>query len=83
MSAPAIGEMYTVTPFRAHDGTMLGRWHCRITGARPGAGHVCAQQITPADGGGWRNRMSTMVPVGALVPLEVQVDLFGDPAGAP
>lgn len=39
------------------------------------------QEIEPGKGG-WCHRMSTAVPVAALVPLEVQVDLFGDPAGA-
>jgi hypothetical protein len=78
---PVVGERYTVTPHKTPHGTPSGRWHCEVKSpARVTEGAWIVWQIEP-DNGRWRRRMSTCVFASALVPLEVQVDLFGDPAG--
>lgn len=93
---PAKGEMYTVIPHRMYDGSktgsQCGAWHCRVKGhafdSRITVGEwagrevVAVQEMKIVDGR-WKPAMNTCVQVDKLGPLAVQVDLFGDPAGAP
>jgi hypothetical protein len=79
-TAPAVGEMYTVTPHVVPHGAQVGRFHCLVLGGeRDGKVHICQMKI--GDDGKWRRSMQTVVYSTALVPLEVQLDLFGEPAG--
>lgn len=75
--------MFTVIPHVLPNGTGVrcGTSHCRVSGD-PYDGKVWVQEMK-LDGGRWRPRMCTLVAVRALVPLCVQVDLFGEvePAG--
>lgn len=88
MTAPAEGELYTVVPHRMPDGSktglLCGRWHCRVKGdgfdASDGTRRITVQEMK-VDGGRWKPAIHTAVPIAALVPLEVQLDLFGNPAG--
>jgi len=75
------GEMYTVTPHAMHDGVTRGGWHCQVLSDELN-GRVIVREMQ-VDGGTWRPRMSTAVPVAALAPLAVQVDLFGNPTPLP
>ena len=81
---PTYGEMYTVTPHRMPDGSktgfLCGTWHCRVKSRMVHDGRISVQEMK-IDGRRWKPAMSTVVPVSALHPLAVQVDLFGDPAG--
>ncbi len=81
---PERGGLYTVTPHRMYDGSktgfQCGRWHCRTKGSVFGDDLITVQQMKIV-GGQWKPAMSTAVPVAALVPLEVDVDLFGNPIG--
>ncbi|GAB3817736.1 hypothetical protein ACFOX0_17920 [Micromonospora zhanjiangensis] len=72
------GDLATVTPHTMHDGQPCGTWHCRLLSDPNNRGRVVVQEVV-VDGDRWRNRMSTSVDVAALVPLTVQVDLFGNP----
>lgn len=73
---PQPGDMFTVTPHRLPHGPLNpGGWHCRITGdERDGAVVVQEMKFYGVE---WRPGMSTRVRVDALVPLAVQLDLFG------
>ena len=77
---PAKGELYTVVQHTVPHGAEVGRFHCLVLGeVRDGRVHICQMKI--GDDGKWRRSMQTSVYASALVPLEVQLDLFGDPAG--
>lgn len=78
---PAAGELVTVAPHRLPHGATCGRFHARTRGAVHD-GRVIVQQMRP-DGDRWKPGMSTCVFAAAVGPLEVQVDLFGNPAGTP
>lgn len=82
--APAIGEMYTVIPHRMFDGSktgfQCGAWHCRVKGNVFDGDKVTVQEMKIVDGR-WKPAMSTCIRVDKLGPLEVDVDLFGDPVG--
>lgn len=72
------GEMYTVAPHvLPHGPHNPGGWHCRTTSDERD-GKVAVQEMR-LDGTRWRPGMHTFVYVTALMPLVVQVDLFGDP----
>lgn len=71
------GERYTVAPHTLPHGLECGRFHAEVLGG-PLDGKVHVQQIQP-DGNRWRRRMQTAVFAHALRPLEVNVDLFGQP----
>ncbi|MCW2768520.1 MAG: hypothetical protein JWO11_4479 [Nocardioides sp.] len=75
---PAVGEMYTVVPHMLPHGDRCGTFHCRVTSG-PRDGKAIVQQMK-IDGQRWKPSMSTCVFITALRPLEVQVDLFGDPS---
>jgi hypothetical protein len=78
---PAPGETFTVTPHKLPHGDRCGRWHCIVTGpARVTPGAWLVREIK-ADGDRWQPGMSTCVFESALVTLEVQTDLFGNPVG--
>ena len=92
---PVKGEMYTVEPHRLYDrskrGFLCGAFHCRVMSnvvdsliPDPGwAGRkvVTVQEMKIVDGR-WKPAMRTTVQADKLRPLEVQVDLFGQPARA-
>lgn len=81
---PIKGEMYTVTPTRLQDGSrtgfQTGRWHCRIKGNGFDDGRITVQEMKVDSALRWKPAMTTTVPIASLVPLEVDCDLFGDPA---
>jgi hypothetical protein len=92
---PVRGELYTVEPHRMYDGSrtgfQCGRWHCRVLGDvfdsriadRGWAGRkVVSVQEMKIVGGLWEPDMKTSVEAGKLRPLEVQLDLFGQPASS-
>jgi hypothetical protein len=92
---PARGELYTVEPHRMYDGSrtgfQCGRWHCRVTSDvidsritdRGWAGRkvVSVQEMKIVDGR-WEPGMRTSIEASKLRPLEVQLDLFGQPASS-
>jgi hypothetical protein len=87
VTTPAPGHMFTVAPHRMRDGSktgfMCGPWHCRIvgTGFDDGTGIRITVQEMKVDGNRWKPAMSTTVSIAVLRPLEVDVDLFGNPIG--
>jgi hypothetical protein len=90
---PDPGGLYTVEPHRMYDGSktgfLCGRWHCRVVGevfdSYIGNGEwagrplVSVQEMKIVDGR-WKPAMRTCVQADKLRPLDVQLDLFGQPA---
>lgn len=77
---PVVGEIYTVMPHRMPGtGVVCGTWNGRVDSLLDG-GRAWVQEMK-IDGDKWRPSMTTTVDVAALRPLQVQVDLFGDPVG--
>ena len=78
-----VGEVYTVEPHLMWDGrTRCGRWHARVERLfeKDGRPWANVHEVRPVDGA-WIPRMHTSVAAAHLVPVEVQLDLFGMPAG--
>lgn len=86
--------MFTVVPHTMPHGVECGRWHCIVLSTSGASGSVCVAEIVqdptaqpkrglsgPPAPAGWRRRMMTSILVSKLVPLEVDVDLFGSPIG--
>jgi len=78
MTIPRKGDRFTVTPHRLPHGPRCGRWHCEVTGSVFDDNMVTVQEIKPV-AGRWERGMSTCVFISALIPLDHDVDLFGDP----
>lgn len=79
---PAVGELVTVEPHVMADGkTRCGRWNGRVRShCRKSLEWVRVQEIRPV-GGAWERGMTTQARIDHLGPIEVDVDLFGNPAG--
>jgi hypothetical protein len=79
---PEIGTLVTVEPHLMADGkTHCGRWHGRVRSlCRKSQDWIWVQQVRPV-GGAWEPGMTTQARIDRLVPIEVQLDLFGAPGG--
>lgn len=77
----ATGDLVTVAPHVLPDlKVRCGRFHGRVEcPARVTPGVVWVQQMRPA-GGTWNPGVHVAVRVDQLGPLELQIDLFGNPS---
>ncbi|MCY1141361.1 hypothetical protein OWR29_25465 [Actinoplanes sp. Pm04-4] len=75
------GDLFTVTAHKLPHGPRCGDgWHCRVIGPARLTPDVWNVREVTVDGDTWQDGMSTDVWAHALRPLEVQTDLFGNPA---
>lgn len=79
---PPVGELVTVEPHLMVDGkTRCGRWNGRVRShCRVSQDWVWVQEIRPV-GGTWKRGMTTQARIDRLVPIEMDLDLFGNPTG--
>lgn len=79
---PQVGDLVTVLPHKMICGAWTcGRWHGRIRSyCRNSTQWIWVQQVREVDGA-WKPGMTTQARIDKLVPIEVQLDLFGQPAG--
>jgi hypothetical protein len=80
---PEVGDLVTVLPHRQFaTRLMMGRWHGRVRDlCLVHTDWVWVQQVR-RDGDAWRPGMTTQARIDHLVPIEVDIDLFGNPVGA-
>lgn len=76
---PAVGDLVTVLPHSMVGGWKCGRWHGRVRSlCRVSTDKVWVQELKVVDGR-WKLGMTTQARIDHLGPIELDVDLFGNP----
>jgi hypothetical protein len=79
---PAVGDLVTVLPHKMPGVGLCGRWHGRVRSrCRISTDQLWVQEVKPA-GHVWEMGMTAQARIDRLVPIELDVDLFGNPAGS-
>jgi hypothetical protein len=81
VTAAAVGDLVTVLPHKMDGGWRCGRWNGRVRSlCLISTDKVWVQELKVA-GAEWELGMTTTCRIDHLIPIEIETDLFGNPAG--